>query len=192
MVWNVVAVILACLALASSTVLAVEQARLSRRANHIPAHFDLAAQFRSLEFNDHYQFVTTRLAAECDPHGGISGLSDEARAAVYDVAGLIQGIASLRVLDILDDRVLAVIKVRAVRVWESVAPFVLRERELQGTSGQYLWRLLEEFAADAAALPDDVVNSLIDQQRRARNRYVRIKTLRRRSRLPRRSRASQR
>lgn len=184
MVWNIVAVLLAGLALASSTVLAIEQARLSRRANMIPAHVDLAAQFRSLEFNDHYQFVTTRLAAECDPQGGISGLSDEARAAVYDVAGLFQGIASLRVLDILDDRVLAIIKVRTVRVWESVAPFVLRERELQGTPGQQFWRLLEEFAADAAALPDDVVNLLIDRHRRAKNRDAKTYTLRRRSRLP--------
>lgn len=181
MAWNIIAVVLSSFALVSSTVLAARQTRLSHRANQMPTHFDISAQFRSVEFNDHYEFVTQHLAKECDAQLGLSGLSDRAREAVYDVGGYLQGIATMRLLEFLDDRIVAVLRIRVIRVWAAVAPFVLRERELQGTS---LWRLLEEFAADAEALPDDIINVLIDR-RRARSRRIGVGMLSRRQRLPR-------
>jgi hypothetical protein len=50
---------------------------------------------------------------------GISGLPDDAREAVYDVAGLFQGIATLRLLGILDERVKTLFQVRIVRIWSA-------------------------------------------------------------------------
>jgi len=166
MLWNVVAVALSALALACSTFLAVQQSVLMRRANHIPAYIDLTRQFRSLHFNDHYRFVVERLA-EFDAQLGISGLPEEARAAVYDVAGLFQGIATLRLLDLLDKRIDAMVQYRTLRIWAALAPFVERERELQGTPGKYLWRILEEFAADTQRLSDDAVNAMINRHRQS-------------------------
>jgi hypothetical protein len=170
MLWNVIAIVLSALALASSTIIAVRQSALMHRSNHIPTYVDMAGEFRSLEFNNHYRFITERLAAEYDPQLGISGLPDDAREAIYNVAGLFQSIASLRLLGILDERATVMFQVRIVRAWSALAPFVERERELQGTPNRYLWRVLEEFAADIKLLPDDAVNRLIAEHRRRRLR----------------------
>ena len=168
MLWNVIAIALSALALLCTTVIALQQSVLMRRANQIPAYINMTEQFRSMHFNDHYRFIMQHLA-EYDPQLGISGLPDDAREAVYDVAGLFQGIAHLRLFGILDERVDAMVQVRTLRIWAALAPFVERERELQGT-GRYMFRALEEFAADTERLPDGAVNILIDKHRRRRLR----------------------
>jgi hypothetical protein len=56
--------------------------------------------------------------------------------------------------------------VRVVRAWDVIAPYVEREREINGTSGLYLLRILEEYANDAKRLPPDSVNMLIERHRK--------------------------
>ena len=99
MVWNVLAIAIAAVALLMSSILAGQQAGLMLRANHIPVYIELFSQFRSAEFQDHYSFIINRLAQEnVAKEVGISGLPDEARAAVNDVSGLFTEIAALRLL----------------------------------------------------------------------------------------------
>lgn len=166
MVWNVLAIAIAAAALLMSSVLAMQQASLMLRANHIPVFMEIFAQERSVEFQDHYLFVTSRLAQEnVAEQTGISGLPDEARAAVYDVGGLYCQVATLRLLGAVDRRVDSMVQVRCPRAWKALAPFVYEERRRQGLSNM-LWRTFEELAADIERLPEGSINNLIDQRRR--------------------------
>ena len=149
-----------------SSVLAMQQARLMLRANHIPVYMEIFAQERSVGFQDHYLFVINRLAQEnVAEQTGISGLPDEARAAVYDVGGLYCQVGTLRLLGAVDRRVDSMVQVRCPRAWKALAPFVYEERRRQGLSNM-LWRTFEELAADIECLPEGSINNLIDQRRR--------------------------
>ena len=86
---------------------------------------------------------------------GISGLPDDARRAVYDVAFFFQGFATLRLLDVLDEEIMPTTRPRLVAVWEAVEPYVERERELHGYSGIYFLRVLEEFVKEAKICRQD-------------------------------------
>jgi hypothetical protein len=173
MVWNVVTLLVAVIALGSSTAIAVRQVALMRKANHLPAYIDLLSQLRSPEFNAHFRLIMNSLAQDYDPQLGISGLPDNAQAAVYDVGGLFTEIAALRLLGILDERVDVLVRVSLVNSWRVLAPFVKAERVLLGVPGMY-WRSYEEFAADAAALPANAIDVLIEKQRRRNNRRLRV------------------
>jgi len=151
MIFNVVAIVLAVLALLSSTYLAVHQTILMRRANYLPAYMGFLNEFRSLRFNDHYRYVCDRLRAEHDPDLGISGLPDEARAAIYDIAYFFQNLAAFRRLGIIEDQVSSSMNIRFVQVWDTVEPYVERERELIDTP--LLMRVLEDFAIEARHAP---------------------------------------
>lgn len=166
MVWNVLAIAIAAAALLMSSVLAMQQARLMLRANHIPVYMEIFSQIRSTEFQEHYRFVVNRLAQEnVAEETGISGLPDEARAAVYDLGGLYTQVATLRLLGAIDRRVDSMMQVRLVRAWKVLAPFVYEERRRLGVSNMY-WRAFEEFAADIERLPEGSINDLIAQHRR--------------------------
>ena len=168
MVWNVLAIAIAAVALLMSSILAGQQAGLMLRANHIPVYIELFSQFRSAEFQDHYSFIINRLAQEnVAKEVGISGLPDEARAAVNDVSGLFTEIAALRLLGAVDHRVDSMVQVRLSKVWKVLAPFVHQEREQLGVSNMFM-RSLEEFATDVNSLPEGSINSLIEQHRRPR------------------------
>ncbi|KUO13826.1 hypothetical protein AQJ58_01730 [Streptomyces sp. DSM 15324] len=143
----------------------------------------MLADFRSVEFHDRYQFVTQRLLAEYDPALGLSGLPDDVRRQVYDIVYYYQNIAVLRLADIVDDEMMALLRVRVVKVWAAVGPFVLREREVMGTGGQYLLRGLEDFASDAQDMPHDTVNRLMQTSRAQRTWRRRRAVLRRRAAL---------
>ncbi len=155
---EIVAIVLSVLALASSTALALNQVSLMRRANYLAPNIEANHEFRSLKFQDNYKFVTEILPAAFEPQLGISGLPDEARAAIYDVGGLFQGLAQLTVLGPVD---IVMIQFRIVHAWRALAPFVERERELNKTVGPYFWRTFEEIAEEAAQMPDDALNNLL-------------------------------
>ncbi|MGI8334779.1 DUF4760 domain-containing protein [Actinomadura scrupuli] len=166
MVFNLIALVLSALALVSSSYLAMQQKSVQRRANFVPAYMQMLTELRSTGFHDHYQYVCTRLQAEHDPELGLSGLPEQARQAVYDVAYFFQGFAMLRLTRIIDDDTMVSMHVRVVRAWDAIAPYVEREREINGTSGLYLLRILEEYANDARRLPPDSVNMLIERHRK--------------------------
>jgi hypothetical protein len=166
MVWNVLAIAVAAAALLVSSVLAVQQARLMFRANHIPVYIEIFSQFRSLEFQDRLNYVVGKLAEEYDPEEvGISDLPTEPRGAVYDVGSFFIEIATLRLIGAVDRRIDALLQVRLLQAWSALAPFVYAERKRLGVSNMY-WRSFEEFAADVGQLPEGAINDLIDKRRR--------------------------
>jgi hypothetical protein len=160
-VFNLAATGLSVVALVVTLYSAVSQTGLQRRSNRLPAYVDLLADFRSVEFHDRYWFVTQRLAAEYDPVLGLSGLPDDARRQVYDIVYYYQNIAVLRIADIVDDEMVALLRIRVIKVWAAVAPFVVCEREVMGAHGRYLLRGLEDFAHDAQHMPHDVIDHLL-------------------------------
>ncbi len=168
MVFNTVAIVSA-VAFVTSTYIALQHRALQKAANFAPAYVQSLKQYQTVEFHDRYRYVTTRLKAEHDPKLGISGLPDDARRAVYDIAYFFHGYGMFRLLRILDDQVLPTMQPRIVAVWEAIEPFVERERELQGFSGLHLLRVLEEFAKDAKALPPGARSAML-----TRRRFVKI------------------
>jgi len=151
---GVAALAVSLLALLVSAVFAARQVALMRNANYVPVLIDLLSEFRSLEFNDNYRFVCTRLPIEYESTAGISGLPDEARAKIYDIAYYYQVFAALTALGVLQDRhIIAVLRDRIVHVWEAMEPFVLAERRLAPHTGPFLFRNLEEFAKKAQEMP---------------------------------------
>lgn len=165
MVPNIIAIALSALALTSSTFLAIRQAGLMRRANHLPAYMMHLDHFRSMEFNDRYLYVCQQLQREFDPQYGISGLPDMARRAVYDIAYFYQNIALLRLLGILDKKIIAVLNIRAVKVWEAIEPFVQHERSANDCAGPYMLRILEDFAKNVSSFPLESVDPLLIRRR---------------------------
>jgi len=170
MIFNLVAIVLSTVAFASSTYIALRFEKLQRAANFTPAYLEVLKQYQSMQFHDHYRYVTAELPTEHDSKLGISGLPDDARRAVYDIAYFFQGYGMLRLLRILDDEVLPTVQPRIVAVWDAIEPFVTRERELQGAGGLYFFRVLEEFADDVKALPPESLNAML-----TRRRFVQIR-----------------
>jgi hypothetical protein len=52
----------------------------------------------------------------------------------------------LRLQHILDEAIVPTLHVRGAQVWEAIAPYVEREREVQGLDTRYMLRILEEYA----------------------------------------------
>ncbi|HEY4024266.1 MAG TPA: hypothetical protein VGM75_36660, partial [Pseudonocardiaceae bacterium] len=84
MIFTVVAVVVSVVALAASTYTALAHQALQKAANFSPSYLQFTRQLQTIEFHDHYEYVTTKLGVEHDPKLGISGLPDDARRAVYD------------------------------------------------------------------------------------------------------------
>lgn len=163
--FNIVAVVLSAVAFATSTYTALQHQTLQKAANFVPAYMELLKQYQTMEFHDHYNYVTTQLKTDHDPKVGISGLPDDARRAVYDVAFFFQGFATLRLLDVLDERIMPTARPRLVAVWEAIEPYVERERELHGYSEIYFLRVLEEFAKEAKNLPPGSLHKMLTRRR---------------------------
>lgn len=145
---NIIALAMSGLAIITSTYVALKHEGLQKAANFVPAYTALLRQYQSMEFHDHYTYVTTRLRAENDPEAGMSGLPDEARRAVYDVAYFYQGFGVMYLLGVLDDEILPTMRPRSLKVWEAIEPYVQREREICGFNEVYVLRALEEFATE--------------------------------------------
>jgi hypothetical protein len=175
---GIIAIVLSVFALTSSTALALNQIALMRRANYLAPNIELNREFRSLKFQDNYKFVTETLPAAFESQLGISGLPDEARAAIYEVGGLFQILAQFVLLGTID---IIMLQFRMVHAWRALAPFVERERELNKSVGIYFWRTFEEIAEEAAQMPDDAISNLLKQYRKRSQRHQRWRRLTKRS-----------
>lgn len=145
------AIILSVISLCVSGFIGIKQIDVSHRANHIPAVIELLAELRSLEFHDNYAYVTTKLGAEHDPSLGISELPAPAKAAVLDIGYFFQIFACLVGFGVLDEsKVIRVLRVRLIRTWKAIEPYVVVEREKYHPP---LFRILQKFAEHAQCEP---------------------------------------
>jgi hypothetical protein len=93
---------------------------------------------------------------------GISGLPVDVRADVLNVAYYYQTVAALIGIGIVDERrTLALLRIRFVKVWDAVEPFVRQERRANPHTGDQLLTILEFYAERARLLPDDAVQGLL-------------------------------
>jgi hypothetical protein len=149
---NTAAVLTSLLALGVSSRLVLRQAKLQDKANHLPAFMYFLAEIRSAETHERYNYVCTQLAREHSADLGISGLPEQSRTAIYDIAYFYVMVATLARTGILkDDELLALIGRRVVLVWDAIAPFVAREQELNPAAGSM--SVLADFAERARNLP---------------------------------------
>jgi hypothetical protein len=163
---NIVAIMLSVVALGISTWLAIRQAMLQKKATHLPAYLGLLSEFRSREFNDRYLYVCEKLAKEHDPKSGISGLPDDAREAIYDIAYYYQIFVTLILARIVDeDSALPFLQGRIIAVWKAISPYVSREREINSATGPYLLSILENFAMHAEQLPPESLSAVLAHRR---------------------------
>ncbi|GAA4928816.1 hypothetical protein HD597_004400 [Nonomuraea thailandensis] len=159
---NLVALFVSVTAVAISGIFALRQIRTAEHANHIPVVIDLLTEFRSLKFNEDYYYVCNDLCAQHDPRLGISGLPEDAKEAVYSVAYYFQTFASLIAMRVVDKRAtMTLLYRRVVQVWGALEPYVLREREIRGTEGAWLFRILESLAGEAKRMPADTLNDFL-------------------------------
>ncbi|MER5468294.1 hypothetical protein ABZX90_16835 [Streptomyces sp. NPDC002935] len=164
---NIAAISISIAALVAAVWFARQQVRIAREANHLPVLVELLGQFRSVELNDHYLYVCTKLHEEHPPElgQGISGLPLHAKEAVYDVAYFLQTFAGMTSMGITsEEQVVALLHTRVPQVWNAIAPYVEKERET-GPVGPHLLALLEAFAARAEEHRERAVRDLLDRAR---------------------------
>jgi hypothetical protein len=166
MAMNIIAIVLSGLALVVSTYMAFRQWTAQRRESFTSAYLQLLSEYRSLRFQDNLQYIYQRLGIENDPQMGILGLPDDVREKFFDIAYFFQQVALLHRLRVFDDMILAGTHRQVVRVWDSIAPFVLRQRELSGHGNAYLLRILEMFAEEARQVDPEILNELLAKPQR--------------------------
>ncbi|MGW5640374.1 hypothetical protein [Streptomyces sp. NPDC003832] len=165
---NAAAILISIAAVLTSTWYGRNQLQTAKEANHLPVLAELLSQFRTLELNDHYTYVCTRLRAEHSPELGISGLPDEARKALYDVAYFLQTFAGMASMGIAsEDEIIAMLHTRVPQAWTAIQPYVEKEREV-GPVGPHLLALLEAFASRADVRSERAVHHLLARARNGR------------------------
>lgn len=176
---NIVSATVALLALYFSTSTLVQQNRIQRQANFVPALVGLLDAFRTQQFHEDYGYLVDRLRLENDPSRGVSGLCPRARSAFFNVIYLYQQFAMLVSLGILEyDAVAAVAGRRCVELWSLVEPYVRAERDSGRMSGSG-FQLLEEFATlvqRAPATPTHLRLRLAIHRRALARHRLRVRT----------------
>ncbi|QXJ21120.1 hypothetical protein AGRA3207_001944 [Actinomadura graeca] len=160
-----IAITLSALALVVSSYLAIGQWTAQRRANFTSAYLQLLGEYRSVRFQDNLLYIYHRLNAENDPQMGFLSLPDDVREKFYDVVYFFQQLAILHHMGIFDDFILAGTHRQVVRTWDSIAPFVLRQRELSGDGPSYLLRPLEKFAEEARRTDPELMDRILAKKR---------------------------
>ncbi|MEE1929845.1 hypothetical protein V1J52_16920 [Streptomyces sp. TRM 70351] len=147
---NAATLAVSLLALAVSAVTAWRQFRHTRTAKAFSAVLEVYLRdVRNKEYQRDQDYVVDRLVVEHSPGGGIAGLPEQARHAVWNVAFLYESIGMMYALEALDRRIaLGVFNYRTVQVWGVLEPFVLKERERrEGPFLHYFQRLYDDAIA---------------------------------------------
>jgi len=152
---SLIAVTISVAALLLTTALTLRQLRLLQNSNYIPV-IELIAELRSREFYDDVMYVTNRLRSEHDPSVGISGLPEDARSAVVNVAYYFQAFAWLGELGVLQRKHLRLVANRIVLTWQAIEPYVRAERQaMKGPILVVLERSYEQLIARDLTQPVD-------------------------------------
>jgi hypothetical protein len=162
---NVGAVVVSISTMVISSWIARNQFRAQRHGNHVGPLIELLKEFRSLEFHRNYAFIRNELP-KLSSDKGISGLDDDAQKKIYDVGYFFQLYAILAYLDILDERFVgALLRRRYIETWTSLAPFVCKERELQGLPAGAILNIFEDFADRLRTRPPEEIQRMLAQWR---------------------------
>jgi hypothetical protein len=130
-VLDTVTVVISLLALLVSGATAWWQGGHARRAGVFASVLELFQRdVRDKEYQRDLDFVLRDLAGRHSPELGLSGLPDEDKHRVWNVAFLYESIGMLHALGALDRAIaLGVFNHRVRQVWGVLEPYVRRERE---------------------------------------------------------------
>lgn len=162
---SAIALVVSVVALALSSYLAARQIRLLSQANHIGPFVQLMAEFRDAAFHERYRYVVQKFQIEYPPElgFGIFELPEPARSTVIDITYYFQNCAAFISFGLLDEtRIMAMLHVRFISVWDAIRPYVLAERQKNPTAGKYLLTSLERFAAYAKSQTEEQAISILE------------------------------
>jgi hypothetical protein len=141
---NVLALVASFAALGISVIASYMQIRLSHRANQLPVLVELFREYRSPRFLTEEEQLWKELP-QASPDDGFAGLPSPLRDHVLNVSNYYQTLAYLSLLGVVDDKVAVLpLHYRALKTWQAIEPFVLRERIIRGDELAF-FNVLEEF-----------------------------------------------
>lgn len=147
--FNVVALIVAILALVVSSRITLRQTRFMRDASHVDVALEYFREFRSPEFLSSLDYVRTRLHAN-DPALGLLNLPPESKEHALKVGYFFQSLGFLVKFRVTDaDLWITCMGRQITTAWEAIAPYAMTERK-RGVLGVASLHFFEHLAACCA------------------------------------------
>jgi hypothetical protein len=142
---NVLALIVALVAVVSSSILTWRAIRSNENAIHLPIVLDLLKPQRTAEFTQKELYVWKHLPGE-DPAKGFSQLEEPLRGYAYEVGTYYQSLSYVAEYGIADWRFIAVqTEHRLLHTWEVIESHVRGERAFRKNENSFL-NTYERFA----------------------------------------------
>ncbi|MFF3453672.1 hypothetical protein ACFYXH_04930 [Streptomyces sp. NPDC002730] len=159
---NLLAVLVAAAALATSLAMSRRQLRLAQNSNVLPIVIQLFRETREPDFSQAIEYVARRLATEHPPDNGYRYLPDEAKRPIRRISLFYDDVGKLVAHGVVDEQiVIGSYGWNIVAMWDVLAPYIYRERELSSKAMLYF----EDLAARAKARPMAIVHAQIGLSR---------------------------
>lgn len=128
----IISLIISLVALLTAALLAIRQSILMRHTNELPIFIELTQEFRSRDFQRAEEYVLNQLAAEHSADLGISGLPEDAKAAVTTVLIFFNTFGAYVYFGLADEKiVVSLYAYRANRAWVALEPYIFAERRFR-------------------------------------------------------------
>jgi hypothetical protein len=158
---DAVSITLAVLSLVVAGYTAGKQYLLQKRSVNVPVVMEILTSFRDPQLHASLEAVTRNLP-HADPSKGLGGLKPELRNHVFNVAYFFQMVAGLVLMDLADARVFTtLLRARLISTWTAMEPFIIREREINPSTGPEFLTLYEAFAIKASATGPEVGQAIL-------------------------------
>lgn len=150
----------------AAVLITVRQVTYARQANHLPLFVDILREYRSLEFQRYYHYITTEFPKRTTVQP-LSDLEDYDRDAALTVVYFFWSIAYLTVYGIMDEEmVMATLQTPIRRCWAILGPYIEAEREKPDRIGMF--QFLEHIAvrAESTSIPKLAVKRRLQRHSR--------------------------
>jgi hypothetical protein len=153
---NLVAVLVAAIALATSVAVSRRQLRLAQNSNVLPIVLQLFKETREPEFSRAIEYISTRLAIEHAPDHGYRSLPPDVKRDIRRVSLFYDDVGKLVAFGVVEERlIIGSYGLNIVNMWDVLAPYIYKERMLTTRAMLYF----EDLAARAKARPMDSVHA---------------------------------
>ncbi|MFF0206209.1 hypothetical protein [Streptomyces sp. NPDC005017] len=147
---TVLALAISVLSLVVSSVVSVRQLRLANNSNLLPVVVELFRETRQPDFSRAIEYIKTDLAREQSPEFGYRRLPEEPLRHVRRVSLFYDDVGKLVAHGVVDERlIVGSYGPNIINMWEVLAPYIYRERELTSAAMIYF----EDLAHRARARP---------------------------------------
>ncbi|MFE4581046.1 DUF4760 domain-containing protein [Streptomyces chartreusis] len=153
---TVLALAISVISLATSAVVSARQLRLANNSNVLPVVVELFRETRQPEFSRAIEYISLDLAREHSPDSGYRRLPEEPLRHVRLVSLFYDDVGKLVAHGVVDERlIIGSYGPNIVNMWEVLAPYFYRERELTTKAMVYF----EDLAHRARVRPQARVHS---------------------------------